>query len=286
MSLYRNELVIDDANFHRFAPELIGDGHQVEVNGEVYSLSAKPRDYATDPYGSGGATPFEASGLTLIPRSEWSARIKEQIERKARVSDYCKFPALNQARTNFCWYNGVVHASMMSRAIQGLPYIPLSSASGACLVKGYANRGGYGMEACKHMASVGVCRDALWPNAEINRARDTDQTRQDRQNFKLTEWVDADALGGKMFDICATMCLLTIPGAPAYNWWSHLVSLTDLVEIEPGSFGLRIRNSWADSWGAKNDYGFGGFQVLREGKGTPSECQFIRQVTQSHALAL
>jgi hypothetical protein len=283
--LYKNELVIDDTNFARYAPELIGDGQQVTVNGETYQLSAKPRDWTATPYGSDGARTFEDAGFKIIPRSEWSARLKEQIERKARVSDFCKFPAFNQGRTNYCWYNGPAQCGTTSRVIQGLPYVRLSSASGACLVKGYANRGGYGMEACRHMATVGVCREDLWPNAAIDRRYDTDASRLDRLNFMLQEYIDADALSGKMFDICMTMALLTIPGAPAYNWWGHLVMQADGVEIEPGSFGLRIRNSWSETWGAKNDYGYGGFQVYREGKGTPSDCQFIRQMTPSFASA-
>jgi hypothetical protein len=59
------------------------------------------------------------------------------------------------------------------------------------------------------------------------------------------------------------------------------VMLTDLVEIEAGSFGLLIRNNWGDSYGDKNEYGHGGYAIFREGRGTPSGGFAFRQVTPS-----
>ncbi|HWB00053.1 MAG TPA: hypothetical protein VG713_16255, partial [Pirellulales bacterium] len=67
-----------------------------------------------------------------------------------------------------------------------------------------------------------------------------------------------------------------------YDWMCHVMCMCDLVEIEANSFGLRPRNSWGD-WGAKNDLGFSGFNVYREGHGTPSSGFMLRQVTPSVA---
>ncbi len=278
MSLYKNERVIDDANFPQFASSLVGDGVEVNAAGELRMLSAMERKA---PYGS-VSTPFEFSGLPLIPRSEWSARLKEQKERRARVSDYCDFPAYNQASTNYCWANGPCQAATTKRRIQGLPYVQFSAASIAAPIKGYRNQGGWGEDACEYLAKNGACRTELWPNAEINRARDNAESQADRLNFKVLEWIDCPT--AKMFDYVVSACILSLPGAAAYSWWGHLVMGSDAVEIEANSFGLRIRNSWG-AWGAKNEFGEFGFEVYREGKGTPGSYQILHQVTPSFALA-
>jgi hypothetical protein len=54
------------------------------------------------------------------------------------------------------------------------------------------------------------------------------------------------------------------------------------VEIEANSFGFRIRNNWGE-WEDKNEFGFGGYAIFREGKGTPSGGFAFRQVTASLA---
>ena len=61
--------------------------------------------------------------------------------------------------------------------------------------------------------------------------------------------------------------------------------LTDLVEIEAGSFGFLIRNNWGDGYGDKNEYGFGGYAVFRFGKGSPSGGVAIRQMTAARKAA-
>jgi len=67
----------------------------------------------------------------------------------------------------------------------------------------------------------------------------------------------------------------------SFNWWRHLVYATRLNDYGNGDFGLGIRNSWSESWGAKNKHGFGGFGSLRGSKTVPSDTFAIRQVTPS-----
>ena len=83
------------------------------------------------------------------------------------------------------------------------------------------------------------------------------------------------------FEEFATALLLGYPCTVSYNWWRHVVKLCDLVEIESNSFGFRIRNNWGESYGDKGEHGFGGYAVMREGRGTPSGGFAFRQMTAS-----
>lgn len=270
MSLFRNEQVFDDGN----SSVLVGDGRTVHAGGEPRILSATPRPADADT--SGYASPF-GDHFKVIPRNQWSARIKELEEKKARCSDYCDFPAYDQDGIPYCWNFGPVQAMHNKRRMQGLKTpVALSPASVGGPVTGYRSRGGWEGEALEYLASHGATTVDKWPQAAISSKYATAEVEADRANYKATEWYDCDG-----FDEFATMLLLGFPCPVAYNFWSHVVYLCDLVEIEAGSFGVRFRNSWHDSWGAKNELGFGGFAVGREGKYTPSSGFALREATSS-----
>ena len=85
-----NEIVIDAST----NPDLLFDPQ--------YSRGAVPRDFAVDPIEM-FAPPSE---MVLIPRSEWSARIKEMEATKTRMSDLLKgrgIEPLDQNGQGFCW---------------------------------------------------------------------------------------------------------------------------------------------------------------------------------------
>jgi hypothetical protein len=142
---------------------------------------------------------------------------------------------------------------------------------------------GYEGAALQYSAKNGWVRSSLWPNRDNSRRYMSDAACQaDRENHKALEWVDL----GNDYNKFATACLLNWPIAVAYNDWSHVVMICDLVEIEPGSFGLRIRNNWGDSFGAKGRFGFGGYAVFREHGGAhsrPSSGFALRQQTAAQA---
>lgn len=269
--LYAGEQVFDDSNYE----PLRGDGKRVTFNGETFNLSYQMPTAADVRKGLLCTTPF-AAAFKLIPRSDWSAMLKEQIRLKARFSDHCKFPAYSQNGTNYCWINGPAQVMTAQRLRQGLPLRILSAASGGCLIKNYRNVGGNELPAIEWISRNGLCTVDKWPNAAIDRRYDTDQTRRDRVHYKATEWISC-----RGFDEFATCCLLGMGGAIAYYWWMHVVTICDLVEIEPGHFGFRIRNSHGVNWGAKNEHGYAGFAVFAEGKGTPGSGVMLQQVTPS-----
>lgn len=242
--------VYDDSNYKDVLDYAV-------VNG--FNLTCVERNYDKVPVGSIEGAP--RSAIAPIPRSSWSAAIKEQAEKRGRVSDRwreggCKI--LNQASTNYCWINGVVTAFEAVRACNGMPYVKFSPASGGARIKGFRNVGGWGTEALEWIIKNGITRESLWPANAIDRKYLTPEAIADAMQNRVTEWSD---LGGGNFDLQATYALLGKPVAVGYNWWSHEVCQLDLVEIEPGSFGILIANSWGESWDGD------GMAVLRESKG-------------------
>jgi hypothetical protein len=70
-----------------------------------------------------------------------------------------------------------------------------------------------------------------------------------------------------------TLLLMKIPVVIDLNWWGHCVVALDAEEIERGSFGPLIWNSWTDSWGEN------GTAVLQGSKGIPDNAVAPRAIT-------
>ena len=271
-SLYAGEIVYDDFNSHA----LRGDGHSIIVGGErrLFSrtrppMSANPRDFSVK---------FEDVAET-IPRDEWGDRIKEQLEKMARVSDFQDFPPHDQRDGPLCWANGPAHAMTTVRVMQGAPYVEMSAASVAVPISG-GHQGGWEGDALKYGAKYGFVSSLLWPNTSTDRSLMRNEACQlDRENHKNMEWIDL----GNRFENYATAALNVWPGAVAYNDWSHVVSVCDLVLLDDGHFALRIRNN-SGKWGAANRFGQYGYAVFREGArthGCPDSGFGLRVVTSS-----
>ena len=280
-SLFKGEVVYDtDAKLRS-----IGFGRKfmdtVRVDGVDYALSSCPPPADHDPRGYSR----EMSELDVIPRSDWTPALKEQIEQKRRTSDYQRFPAHAQTGPT-CWANGPAHAATTCRAIQGLAVDfgtgegVMSANSVSVPISGGVS-GGYEGSALKYSHDHGWVSCKFFPNGSKDRSLlDSAPCAADRLNNKALEWVDI----GSDFEKFATACLLNWPIAVAYNGWSHVVMICDLVEIESGHFGLRIRNNWGESFGVKNEYGFGGYAVFPEAggpHGKQSSGYALRQQTPS-----
>lgn len=252
--LYPAEPIIDDHNFALYAEAPPG-----------MSKGCFPRDLSVMPKGC--FAEVRAERLEPIPRSEWPALIKHREETKSRISDAllaAGIPSLDQNGTSNCWANGPVGCVQAVRCMAGLPYVPLSPAFIATTLGRYG--GGWGLEAMRVLSQKGAPPTSLY-GANANRKAITDEILQAAGEFKSLEWLDLP----DTFDQMATAILgYNAPCALGYNWWGHEVFGCDIV-VRDGKFGVRIRNSWGDSYGDK------GFAVLMEGKGTPDdlECLFV-----------
>lgn len=173
-----------------------------------------------------------------------------------------------------CWGHSTVGCVQAQRALANQPYVPLSAYMVCAIIKRGRNEGGWCGLSAKFLREVGVCSQALWPQGDRNTQRDTAEVRADAGKRKVVEdWVDLTRSvydQNLSFDMVITCLLSRIPVAGDFNWWSHSVLLCDPVEVESGSFGIRMRNSWGDNWGDR------GFSVLRGGKANTDGAVAVR----------
>lgn len=255
--------VYDDSNWN----ELL----KVRVNGEVKGTGQQPRDYSTSP-----VEMFEPpSDLPLIPRSEWSARIKEMEETKSRLSDLRdNIPSLDQGQVGWCWSHSTTHCVMLLNRINNQPYVPLSAFSVAAIIKGGRDEGAWCGLSAKFLREVGVATQEEWPQGSRDVRRDTPALRASMAKRKVTEeWVDLTRSVWDTeltFDQLMTCLLCRIPCAVDYDHWGHSVCALDPVEVEANSFGVRIWNSWSDGWEDR------GMAVLRGNKAVPDGAVALR----------
>ncbi len=230
-----------------------------------------PRDFAA--YPDGYLSP--PADIPLIPRSEWSARIKEMEKTSSRLSDIRGgIPSLDQGAVGYCWAHSTAHCVTLLRAAMNQPYVPLSAYAVAAIIKGGRDEGGWCGLSAKFLRDVGVPSQALWPQGSRDVRRDTPELRADAATRKTTEdWFDlARPVWDQQlaFDQVATLLLSRVPVALDFNWWGHSVCGLDLVEVERGSFGVRAWNSWGDDWGDR------GTAVLRGAKAIPDGAVGLR----------
>lgn len=263
--------IVDDTNWQNE----IGDGRFVDLAGARFELAAIPKPAGHD--SRAYSKPFGAE-IPRIPRSEWSARIREKKATRSNISNHQKWNCDNQGSFPTCWAAGTCQAYSTARVLQMgsvAHHVRISAMSLAVPISG-GRSGGYEGDAVRYLTEHGGVDSKLWGYTDPSRKNNEPEVQKNRELHKALEAYECDG-----FDDFATACLLNFPATVSYNWWSHVVMLTDLVEIEAGSFGFLIRNNWGDSYGDKNEHGFGGYAVFREGRGTPSGGYAFRQVTPS-----
>lgn len=257
-------LIINDSNYREFINPV--------VNGEVKMQGLIPRNYSIHPRGCYGAA--QAINFPTIPRSEWSDRIKEKVAMKSQLSDIrmrgnngSPIPSLDQNGKGYCWAHSTTQAVMMLRADMGQPYVPLSAYAVACVIKNYRDEGGWGALSLDFATNRGIPSQEFWPQQSMDRANDNPNTWKNAALHKVGEgFVDLAVAAYDRtlsFEQVATCLLCNVPVVGDFNWWGHSVCLLDLVEIEAGDFGVRILNSWSDSWG---EIGMG---ILQGSKAVP-----------------
>jgi hypothetical protein len=178
-----------------------------------------------------------------------------------------------------CWAHSTTSAMTVLRAVMGLPYVPLSAFAVACVIKSFRDEGGWGALSAQFATERGIPSSQFWPMQSMSRSNDNPQTWENAKLHRVAEaWVDlqAEAYDRTLTRKQVASCLLSnIPVVVDYNWWGHSVCALDLVEINSGHFGVRIWNSWGDSW---SDRGMG---VLEESKAWPNGAVALRTTTPS-----
>jgi hypothetical protein len=212
--------------------------------------------------------------IQRIPRNEWSARIREMERTKSRLSDLRMIgnrgqmiPSLDQGSWGYCWAHGPVAAMLILRAKMGLPYVPLSAFGTAYTLKNGRNEGAWAAMAVDFLETRGCPKASDWPRDDRRMRPVNDPIWNTAKNYRITDgWMELEAAvydRDMTFDQVMTCLLNRIPVCCDFYWWGHSVVALDPVEVAPNRFGIRIWNSWSDSWGDK------GMSVLTDSKCIP-----------------
>lgn len=222
----------------------------------------------------------EPGQLKVIPRSDWSARIKEKNDTQSslwHVRQYAAngslMPTLDQNGQGFCWAYSTTRCVMYLRALQNQPYVRLSGHAIGCMVKNFRDEGGWCGLSAKFHRDKGCPSVDFWKEKSMSRSNDNAETWANAAGHVVSEdWheVVGEYDQNLTFDQLATLLLCNVPCAVDYNWWGHSVCAIELVEVESGSFGIRIDNSWTDSWEDR------GSSVLRGNKAIPDGAVGLR----------
>jgi hypothetical protein len=261
-----HELVIDDSV--PFTHPVMNEGFKGQV----------PRD----PVHVYGNAPLPPSGINLIPWKEIAERIRDLVAAKAQLSDIRergnfgqRIPSYDQNGQGYCWMYAVVIAMALLRAKMGLPYKRLSAHGPACKVKNFRDEGGWGALALDFVSQHGVPTISEWPEKSMSRSYDTPATWEAAAKNKITSaWVDITAPvynRDLSFQQVLSLLVTNTPVVADFDHWGHAVCLCDAVDAypnldpaDPNRYGVRLWNSWTDSWGTN------GMGVLTQSKARPS----------------
>ncbi len=252
------EIKITDRNYRR---------HMKPPPGQKMGLV--PRNYETHPVGYlACAQPFN---LPLIPEGEWQTRMDAQKASSSRLSDIRNrgmwgqpIPSRDQNGKGYCWFHSGVSANLIVRAVMGEPYVDLSAYSGACIIKGYKDEGGWGSEGVEWEAENGCATSEFWPQQSMSRSNDTPAMRENAKKHRILEWMDLEPNNKAQL----VTCLLSgIPVVVDFNWWSHSVCAIDVVSLSP--FQIRIWNSWGDKWSENGTGIIEGNKAIPDGQIAP-----------------
>lgn len=282
MKMADGEILVPIIDHSNWKEEMVyTDGSEVKGRGYV------ERDFKVNPVGCYENVPaMKDVNIQLYQPSDYSALCKSRVETKTRLSDIRMrgnfgkmIPSLDQGQVGYCWAHSSVGAVQILRAILNLAYVPLSAYAVAATIKNGRDEGGWGALSLEFIMKYGVPSQALWPQGDRNTHLWTPDCQANAALHKVTDgWVDLEAA---VYDrtlskqqVC-TLLLSRIPVVLDYNWWGHSVLGLDLVEIEPGDFGVLILNSWGDGW---KDHGMA---VLRGSQAWPDGAVAPTTVTAS-----
>ena len=243
-----------------------------------------PRDLAANPRGCYASA--AAVDIPTIPRSDWSDLIRQMEADRSRLSDIRlagdagqPIPSLDQNPWGYCWAHSSVQAVMALRARDNQPYVPLSAFAVAATIKGGADEGGWGAQSLDFITQRGVPAQSFWPQKSADLRHGTPECWANAKLHRVTEgWIDLAAPvydRDLSFDQVITCLLCRVPVVCDFMWWGHSVVALDAVETAPGKFGVRIWNSWGDSFGDM------GMAVLGGSKAIPDNAVAPRVATAS-----
>lgn len=240
---------------------------------DAFARGAEPRDYATHP----PEMMAPPSGVPLIPRSEWRARVEEQEAQRSSLEHILRVrgvPSLDQNQPNtrpprwgYCWCYSTTGAVVAARARDGLPHVALSAFGVAQQVMQGQDKGGWCGLSCEFIEKRGVPSLAAYPewDTDWKKYRDAPAVWEDAARHKVTHAFRDIAAGhyyhqNLSYDQLISCLLLNVPCPVDFNWWGHSVLAVRAAWLDGEAVPV-IRNSWGDRWG---DRGFAPLQGQRK----------------------
>jgi hypothetical protein len=283
MSIRPGELVIDDDNYEQYI--------DATIDGNLMGKGYVERDYSRDPVGSyEGVSEFN---IPLIPRNEWSSRIKDIEQSQSTYADLRTIgnrgehvKSLDQNGQGYCWAYSTASAITCCRIRDNQPYVRLSAHAVAFKIKNGRDEGGWNPLSVEFAIKNGYPDVSAWPEKSMSRQYDTTATWLNASRHKIVDgWMELTPPvydRNLTFDQLMTCLLLRIPCPVDYSWWRHSVCACDGAEVDSSlplsdirRWGVRIWNSWTDNWGTQ------GMGVLVGNKAVPNGATACKGVTQS-----
>ena len=251
-------ITINDQNYEAFIDH-VGDDGQQRKRGLI------PRDYKKNPVGSYAAAQEEFPDSLLIPEGDYGDWIAEQEKMQSSLqhirdkgNDGKPIPPKDQDGVGYCWIHSGTMAMELVRALNNEPFVQLAAFMAGCLIKGYRDEGGNGIEGPEFFAVNGICTEQFWPEKSMKRSNDTPEMRKNAAMHKCLRWWDTSDNSAKRKRQVISASLRSWPVIADFNWWGHSVLLIRVLSIMKS----RILNSWGQ-WG---DNGIGD---LENGKAWP-----------------
>lgn len=296
MSYFGNTPIIGDHNAHE---------HQsVMIDGEIKGKGQVPRDFGVQPMRAVPTTIKVMTSDQILAATKYNEDNKCSLTHIRETGNNGQhIPSLDQGQKGYCWAHSSTQSLIIYRASLGLPYVPLSAYMVACLIKNYADEGGWAALSMDWLSKNGTPDQKFWAQGSMSSSNDNQAMRDNAKLHLVTEqWADPAVAqyDRKMsWDQDATLLCSNIPVPSDFNWWSHSVlamklvigaqqraftrtdsgKLASLEEFEriwamnhPVTQGLgkAILNSWSDSYGDKGIGVLTGDKAISDGSVAPA----------------
>jgi hypothetical protein len=220
------------------------------------------RNLATHPKGCYATIPV--AGLQPMSDEDIIAAIARKNADRSWLSDLReignngqRIPSRDQNGRGYCWQHSGVSAMLLCRARDHSPYADLSAYGPSCIIKNFADQGGWGAEgaaflsgelASKFGGRMGCPTSKTWPQQGVSRSYDKPETWEEAKLYaitlRFTDIPDSD------HRLAATYIIHDVPVIFDINAWSHSVCGCKVTSWGTSRSQRKFQqwNSWGESW--------------------------------------
>jgi hypothetical protein len=211
---------------------------------------------------------LEASGIEIIPRTEWDDLLKQRgASRLSTIGNNCC--RYDQGQVGKCEPTAEVECVGQLRALNGLPKTPLSSSMLYSFINGGRDQGASIGDGYPVLQQFGVCKENTVSTGFLTRGQIPQTALVEARSYRalkavhcpsfdeiVTAWfngwavVNGVCVGGRFNNLDAEGVYPVTRGMP-----NHAVSMWDLRKLKSGQWCLWDCNHWRRTWGVDGDFG-------------------------------